>query len=186
MPKIIDEENIYKTVIDMLVSHGYEGARTKEIAKIAGVNEATLFRKYGSKAQLFEKAINRQFSKAPLRDLTYTGDLADDLVSIVQAYLQTNALYGEIIPTLLAALPRHPELKNAFSVVWENIQNLVGIIQQYQQEGELDGESPFSSLNALIGPLMTEQMFRRADLGIPISDLIPAQYVASFLAGRRV
>ena len=32
MPKVIDEKKIFKTVIEMLVSHGYEGATTKEIA----------------------------------------------------------------------------------------------------------------------------------------------------------
>ena len=55
MPKVIDENNIFKTVIDMFISRGYEGAITKEIAEVAGVNEATLFRKYGSKAKLFER-----------------------------------------------------------------------------------------------------------------------------------
>ena len=79
MPKVIDEASIFRTVVDKLVSHGYEGATTKEIAEIAGVNEATLFRKYGSKAELFEKAVNHQLSGTPLNKLVYTGEIEVDL-----------------------------------------------------------------------------------------------------------
>ena len=50
MPKQIDEQKIYQTVIEMLIEYGYDGATTKEIATAASVNEATLFRKYGNKA----------------------------------------------------------------------------------------------------------------------------------------
>mgnify|MGYP002641241900 CR=1 FL=1 len=186
MPKIIDEEKIFVTVIKILVSHGYEGATTKEIAEVAGVNEATLFRKYGSKAELFEKAINRQFSDTPLNVLVCTNNLENDLLTIVKAYMETNALHGEVIPALLAALPRHPELKGAFNVAWGNIQIMVRIIQQHQAEGQLREESPFACLNTLVGPLMTDQMFRRANLDFPIPDISPEKYVEAFLHGRKL
>ena len=57
MPKVIDETKIFSAALDILISHGYEGATTQKIADVAGVNEVTLFRKYGSKAGLFEKVI---------------------------------------------------------------------------------------------------------------------------------
>jgi len=185
MPKIIDEPNIFRTVVNELVSHGYDGATTKEIAKIAGVNEATIFRKYGSKADLFEKAINNQLSDTPLNWLVYTGDLEADLLVIVEAYKETNEMYGEIIPTLLAELPRYPELKGAFNTAWENIQIIVEIIQEYQAQGVLKPESPLTALNALIGPMMTSQMIRRADLGLPVPDLEASAYVDAFVHGRK-
>ena len=185
MPKQIDEQKIFQTVVDMLIEHGYEGATTKEIAVAAGVNEATLFRKYASKAELFERAINEQFSNAPLREVEYTGELENDLLEIVKSYLETNALYGEIIPALLAALPRHPELKGAFSVVWGNIQIMARIIEKYQAEGQLREESPFACLNILIGPLMMNQMFLRAELGVAAETISPEEHVAAFLQGRQ-
>jgi len=185
MPKVIDETMIFRTVLDKLVAHGYEGATTKEIAEIAGVNEATLFRKYGSKADLFEKAINHQLSDTPLNRLAFTGDLEADLISIVEAYLETNQIYGEVIPTLLAELPRRPELKGAFDTAWGNIQIIVKIIQEYQLFGLLKPEAPITSLNALIGPLMTSQMVRRADLGLPVPDVSAQAYVNAFLHGRK-
>jgi len=185
MPKVIDESKIFKTVIEMLVSRGYEGATTKEIAEIAGVNEATLFRKYGSKAELFENAINHQLSDTPLNRLVYTGDLEADLHEITAAYKETNRQHGEIIPTILTELPRHPELKGALNILWANIQSVAIIIQKYQSGGVLKKESPITSLNALIGPLMTSQMFLRANLDFPLLDTDPAEHVKDFLQGRK-
>ncbi len=142
MPKIIDEDSVFRTVIDRWVSHGYEGATTKEIAEPAGVNEVTLFRKYGSKAELFEKAIHHQLADTPLNKLLYTGELEADLIAIVEAYLKTNELYGEIIPTILAEAPRHPELKGAFQTPWKNIQVVAKILQKYQAQGLLKRRIP--------------------------------------------
>jgi AcrR family transcriptional regulator len=185
MPKVIDEASVFRTVVDMLVLHGYEGATTKEIARVSRVNEATLFRKYGSKAVLFEKAINYQLSDTPLSSLVSTGDLETDLLSILEAYMETNEMFGEIIPTLMAELPRHPELKGAFSTAWGNIQTIIKIIREYQVQGILKQEAPLTSLTALIGPVMTSQMFRRANLGLPIPEIDANAHVESFLRGRK-
>ena len=185
MPKVIDEVSIFKTVIDRLVSHGYEGATTKEIAQVAGVNEATLFRKYGSKAELVEKAVNQQLSNTPLNGLVFTGELEADLLAIVEAYMETNRMFGEIIPTLLVELPRHLELKGAFKSAGDNIQGIVKIMQSYQTRGLLKPESPLASLNTLIGPLMTSQMIRRANLGLPVPGIDTREYVNAFLHGRK-
>jgi AcrR family transcriptional regulator len=184
MPKVIDENKIFETVIDMLVSRGYDGATTKEIAEIADVNEATLFRKYSSKAKLFEKAIEHQLSNTPLTTLVYTGDLEADLYAIVEAYMETNRNHGEIIPTILAELPRHPELKGAFSILWENTQVAAKILQAYQSNGKLKEEPVVASLNGLLGPLMTSQMFGRTDLELPVLEINPQEQVNFYLRGR--
>ncbi len=42
---------------------GYAGASTREIAERAGVSEALLFRHFGTKAQLFQKAILEPFNE---------------------------------------------------------------------------------------------------------------------------
>lgn len=185
MPKIIDEAKIFSIVIDLLVSHGYEGTTTKDIAATAGVNEVTLFRKYGSKAGLFGKAINHQLADTPLNKLVYTGELEADLINIVKAYMETNEMYGEIIPTLLTESPHHPELRGAFKTPWENIQLILRIIQKYQAQGLLKEESSLSCLNALIGPLMTGQMMRRANLGLPVPKMDAREHVNAFLHGRK-
>ena len=186
MPKVIDESKIFSAALDILVSHGYEGATTQKIASIAGVNEVTLFRKYGSKAGLFEKVITHQLSDTPLNILTYTGDLETDLLAIVEAYIETNELHGNIIPLLLIEMPRYPDLQGSFNTPWKNLQGIIKIIQKYQKQGKLKEESPFACLTALIGPILVSQMLRHTNLDLPIPEMDSQAHVGSFLNGRKL
>jgi len=186
MPKIIDETKIFNAAMNILMSLGYDGATTKEIADIAGVNEVTLFRKYGSKAGLFEKAIEHRLTDAPLTNVTYTGNLETDLLAIVEAYVQTNEAYGDIIPIILLELPRNPDLQKSIDTPWKNLQGIFNIIQEYQKLGLLKNESPFGTVSALMGPIMINQMFRHAYLDFPDSAIDPQVHVDAFLNGRRL
>jgi AcrR family transcriptional regulator len=186
MPKVIDESKIFSAALEILVSHGYEGATTQKIAATAGVNEATLFRKYGNKAGLFEKVVEHQLSDTPLNRLVYTGDLEADLLAIVEAYMETNETYGEIIPILLIELSRNPDLGGSFQTPLKNIQMIIDIVQKYQKQGQLPNEAPLASLSALIGPIMVAQMFRRANLNLLAPSIDPQAHVDAFLHGRKV
>jgi len=185
MPKFIDETKIFSAALDILVSHGYEGATTQKIADIAGVNEVTLFRKYGSKAGLFEKVIEHQLADTPLNKLVYTGKLEADLLSIVEAYVETNETHGNIIPLLLIEMPRYPDLQGAFHTPWKNIQLIIKIIQKYQEQGQLKNESPLACLTALIGPILVSQMIHQANLNLPVPAIDAHAHVDAFLRGRQ-
>ncbi len=184
MPKVINEENVFTAVIDILVAQGYKNATTKEIAAAAGIHEATLFRKYGNKAGLIEQAIEARLSDTPLNRLNYTGDLRADLRAIVQAYIETNQTYGSVIPALLFEIPRHPELKDALSRPLANIQGIANIIQQYQVQGLLRSKSPLMTVGVLIGPIMVQQMLQRAVGNLPDLIMDLDEYVDAFLHGR--
>ncbi len=142
MPKVLDETKIFKAALETLVSHGYEGATTKKIVDMAQVNEVTLFRRFGSKAGLFEKVIEHRLSDTPLHGLVYTGDLEADLLAIVEAYAETSEIYGDIIPIILVELPCHPDLQKSFNTPWKNIQAIVRIIDEYQKRGRIRIEFP--------------------------------------------
>jgi AcrR family transcriptional regulator len=184
MPKVIDEANVFKTVIDQLVSRGYHGATTKEIARFTGINEATLFRKYGNKLGLIKRAFHHQFSTAPLSKVTYTGDLQADLYAILEAYVATNEVFGEIMPIIFLEIPRHPELRDVLQTPLENIQSLVDIIARYQSEGRLKNEPPLLSVNVLLAPILFNQMFHRANIDMPVPTIDLHEYIKTFLNGR--
>jgi AcrR family transcriptional regulator len=186
MPKVIDETKIFSAALDILVSHGYEGATTQKIADIAGVNEVTLFRKYGSKAGLFEKVIEHQLADTPLNNLVYTGNLNSDLLAIVEAYIETNETHGNIIPLLLIEMPRYPDLQGSFNTPWKNIQVIINIIQKYQNQGQLKNESPLACLTALIGPILVSQMLLHANLNLPVPAIDSQAHVEAFLQGRKL
>jgi AcrR family transcriptional regulator len=184
MPKAIDENRVFEVAAALFVSHGYAGTKTKEIAEAAGVNEATLFRRYGSKAALLGKAIYHQWRDVPLAGLSASDDLEADLLSIVEAYLETNRLRGAIIPALLAELARSAELRGAFDSALANVGRLVSILVHHQTAGRLRTEEPMTMLMALIGPLLVHEMFRRTGIGAAASTIDTRAYVRAFLEGR--
>jgi AcrR family transcriptional regulator len=93
MPKIIKNQQIYQTTIDVILTGGDAGATTKCIAHSAGVSEVRLFRKYGRKSQLVAAAIDQQFF--PLREMNmlHTGDVRADLLRILEIYERSSANY---------------------------------------------------------------------------------------------
>jgi AcrR family transcriptional regulator len=184
MPKIVDESRIFKVAIDQLMARGYDGATTRDISAVAGVNEVTLFRRYGSKAGLIEQAIASRLADTPLNRLSYTGDLEADLVSIVRAYLLTNEAHGDIVPVILIEVSRHTDLRSSMGVPWRNLEGTIGIIRRYQEQGRLELESPLTTISSLFGPVMIGQMLRRANLGLEAPVVDPEAHVESFLRGR--
>ncbi|RIX46527.1 TetR/AcrR family transcriptional regulator [Paenibacillus nanensis] len=75
--------------IDLMAEKGYKGVSTKEIASTAGVSEMTLFRNFGSKFNLLEKAVDRyhysiEFTKIFGEQVTW--DLRADLLMISRMY----------------------------------------------------------------------------------------------------
>jgi AcrR family transcriptional regulator len=184
MPKVVDETRIFTAAIDQLMARGYEGATTRDISAAAGVNEVTLFRRYGSKAGLIEQAVASRLADTPLNRLAYTGDLEADLVSVVRAYLLTNEAHGDIVPVILIEVSRHPDLRSSMGVPWRNLHGVIGIIQRYQEQGRLKVESPLTAVSSLLGPVMIIQMLRRASLELEAPIVHPEAHVEAFLRGR--
>jgi len=182
MPKKINEQQLFETVLKFWVERGYAGATTKQIATRAGVNEATLFRRYGGKAELVVAAIRASLRAVPLRDLRATDNVEGVLIRIVEAYLETYRQVGAVFPLLLVEVTRHPELRPAVDVAQENIGFLIRIIEHHQDRGALQKESPFSTLSAFIGPLFVVGLFTKVQ-GVTVPIDVEA-HVRAFLGGR--
>lgn len=82
-------DKIMLAAIELMAEKGYHGTTTKEIAALAGVNEVTLFRHFGSKQKLLEAAFDRfhygeEMTKLFRERLTW--DLKEDLLLISRTY----------------------------------------------------------------------------------------------------
>lgn len=185
MPRYINEENLFLAVVQTIGQMGIEKATTKQIAKAAQVNEVTLFRKYGTKLGLIQAAFEHIMKSSPLQGLKYSGALEADLLGIVKAYQEMSAMYGEVIPLLLAEVPRNPELRGLLDPFLRVMQSISKIVLRYQQEGMLIREPGFSAVSVLLGPIMVSRMLQRTNPGIPVVELEPQGYVRAFLAGRK-
>jgi AcrR family transcriptional regulator len=186
MPKIVDESTIYRAAIQVFVSRGYEGATTREIAALAEVNEATLFRRYGTKSSLYAKAIDHRLSDTPLNHLTYSGDLESDITAIVEAYVETYQIHGDVVAILIQEVPRHSDLRSASEVLLRNLQPALGLFRRYQAEGKLNPEAPLAALISLIGSVMLLLTLRRSGLGLGIPELDAPTYAKAYLNGRAI
>lgn len=54
---MLTENKILKASLRLFSMHGYSEVTTKKIAREAGLNEVTIFRKFGSKSNLFQQVI---------------------------------------------------------------------------------------------------------------------------------
>ena len=185
MPKKIDDQKLFSDVVRAVVRLGFAKATTKQLAEAARVNEVTLFRKYGNKANLIRTAFQNILVSSSLNELSYTGELEADLVEIVSSYKQTSSLYGEIIPMLITEVPRDPELKELMEPFLSVFRSILTIIQRYQQAGQLNKEPGPTAVSALLGPIIVGKMLQRTGAGFATIEIEPEAYVTAFLEGRR-
>lgn len=76
---------ILDAALRLFHEHGYKGTTTRAIAELAGVNEVTLFRNFGSKRGIFIAVITREVDvteEIESFDLEPTGDLVEDLTKV--------------------------------------------------------------------------------------------------------
>ncbi len=186
MPKVIDEAQLFRDVMQMVIQHGYAGATTKMLAKAAGIGEVTLFRKYGNKAQLVQKAMVSLAEEYDFEgSVRYTGDLQADLLRVVEAYQTSSAQDGRFFYTILIESERHPDL----AVALDSLRGRLGVVGQllmrYQMEGSLKPMHPVHMLATLIGPIIALNMLSTAMKGMPIPTLDLTQHIENFIDGYR-
>lgn len=185
MPRQIDAERLFETTVTVFAERGYQAATTQEIARRSGVNEVTLFRRYGGKAALINTALTRTLAQSSFARLEITDDLEADLTALVRAYADTVQQYGGAVLTLLTEVPRHPELRDAMTALLPNLHNAAEVIVAHQARGHLTPGDPMRTLSTLVAPLMTFGLFDRAGAAGIAPEHDPAAIVTAFLDGHR-
>ena len=185
MPRHIDVDSLFEATVAVFAEHGYRATTTREIAKRAGINEATLFRRYGGKAALINAALTHALAGSPFARLAVTDDVTADLVALVRAYAETSQTYGGAVMTLLAEVPRHPELREAMAALMPNLLNAARVIAAHQESGQLTPGAPMQKLATLIAPLMVFRLWAQTGTAPIVSEFDPRVLVTGFLDGHR-
>lgn len=187
MPKIVNDETVYRAAMQVVIERGYAGATTKQIAEAAGISEVTLFRKYGNKAELVRQAILDRAAQIDLNSAAaYSGDVAADLLRVVETYQGTAERDGRFFYAVLSDISRTAELAEMMDTPVSMMSQVAALLVRYQQEGVLQQEPPFQAVAALLGPLMVTNMIRGQLEGIDLPPIDLPQHVARFLYGHRV
>lgn len=185
MPKRIPDEQLLHAAVRVVVQRGFQGATTKQIAAEAGVNEVTLFRRFGSKAELLREAVRREAEAFTTNRVTPTGDLRADLESVVAGYQDLMSRLGPLVPVVLSEAARGPELKEVIAEPAKMLMSVAVLLGHYQRLGALKPEPPLAAVSSLLGPILVTAMASHAS-GMPaLGTLDPAEYIDRYLEGRQ-
>jgi AcrR family transcriptional regulator len=176
---------ILDAVVACIIGYGFKGLTTRRIAEMAGVNEVTIFRRFGSKNALINAAFERDAGAMHRRLPAYSGDLEADLVQFVSSFLELGKGRISLLPVILTELPHNPELQAAIGNQQRVMGEVMTLLLRYQTEGKLRPEPPAITFAALIGPLIFALL--SSGLSMPMLDqLEPKAYVRCFLEGRGI
>ncbi|MDZ8025910.1 MAG: TetR/AcrR family transcriptional regulator [Nostoc sp. SerVER01] len=147
---------------------GVQGATTREIARVAGVNEVTLFRHFTSKEQLLGAVIENVFAlqiEALAHPQAWTQDLKIDLKQYAQLYNTMLEAHEDLIRTFIGEAKRHPEA--ARQVIEEAAkplrEKLIAYLQSGQRRGMVKADvDPFPAVDMFTGMLLAGMLCRTA------------------------
>ncbi len=185
MPKIIADEAVYAAVVGVVAERGYTGATTAHMAAAADMSEVTLFRRYGSKEELIQRAVAALPAWNELRSAsTYTGDIRADLSRVVTTYRTAAVRNSRLLLVIFSEIERVPNLVHALEAPFGVFSRIGDLLGRYQDEGVLRPEAPMSGITALFGPLVFSTLLRSAFGAHRVPDIDPEGHVDRFLQGR--
>lgn len=138
-------ERILAAAREVIARKGKRGATTREIADVAAVNEATLFRHFGSKAALILAVAQRFCGAVELRDVVaeLVGPVQSDLLAIGRVMLERMESQKDLIRWSLVEAEYDKDLFS--STTWRPQLALheivVGVMERYVATGVLRGNA---------------------------------------------
>ncbi|MEH2238992.1 TetR/AcrR family transcriptional regulator [Nostoc sp.] len=152
----------------VFASLGVQGATTREIARVAGVNEVTLFRHFASKEQLLGAVIKNASAlqtEALAHPEAWTQDLKIDLRHYAHLYNTMLEAQEDLIRTFIGEAKRHPEA--AKQVIQEAAkplgEKLIAYLQSSQKRGTVIADlDPFPAVDMFTGMLLAGMLCRSA------------------------
>jgi AcrR family transcriptional regulator len=138
-----------------LAENGYAGLSLERVARRAGVNKTSLYRRWGSREQLvLEAMLERAGEHVSLPD---TGSLRDDLLALASAGAATaSAAAGNAVVRAVAAAGPHDEaLAAANARFWsERLEMDAEIVRRAVARGEApEGIDAKAVIEAVLGPV---------------------------------
>lgn len=175
-------EAVLAATLDLLSQRGYEAMTTKDIAAQAGVNEVSLFRRWGTKAAIVAEALQDYCAReTPTPD---TGTLGTDLLELLRGIImRIQTPLGKVIDQIVVSHNAQPELEEVRHVYWrDRFSRAETLIQRAKDRGEIPQEVDAHFLVEIaIGPILV----RANATDQPMDDQFPERIVAFLLSGIR-
>lgn len=134
---------IFAATRQLIAKKGRRGTTTREIAELAGVNEATLFRHFGNKDALIEACIVHYCPANVLVELVPSlgGDVEQDLRKIARLMVDEMESLRDLI---LATFAEEDQWAAAGDAAWRAPSMILETLKQFMarrvESGELEGD----------------------------------------------
>lgn len=150
---------ILDTTLKLLAERGYQRLTLGEIAAVAGVGKATIYRRWPSKAPL----VIESFSQLPVLVPPNTGSVLEDLTLLMRDFvhiLGTTPL-ARVLPILAAECLHDPELsKLLVPMNQERRSALLDVLRRATRRSELPPDLDLeAAADLVVGPIMTRVCF---------------------------
>jgi AcrR family transcriptional regulator len=170
---------VLTATVDVLCESGFDALSVREIAERAGVHESSIYRRWGTKADLVSDALaSRMGLEVPTPD---TGSLREDLLALLRAlaaFIGTPLGENVVRMALRRDLPDSDAARDRF---WtDRFTRGSVILDRAEARGELrPGIDRFLTLETLVGPLYLRLLLTRE----PLNEAIIENVVDLILTG---
>lgn len=173
MQKEQSDARILDAAITLVGEYGYKGTTTRRIAERAGVNEITIFRKFGSKQGLFENAVvyiqNLIMNEMQKARIESTGNFSRDLTSLVMSLMHILTEKRETVIAVMFEAKREPF---AMDVGRSMISFIIGLIA-----GLIDRSPEYRKMSKSAVDFMASAVLSFAFTRIVVRErLLPEEY----------
>ncbi|MFF0427154.1 TetR/AcrR family transcriptional regulator [Streptomyces sp. NPDC004520] len=155
------ETELYDAVLCLLREGGYDTVTMEGVAARTKCGKATLYRQWGTKAQLVTAALARR--RCVVFAGIDTGTLAGDLREAARVAASRRERDAELMEAVAQAYIQHPDLRAALreTVIAPEVAALEAVVARAVERGEIDADNPAIGFVApcFMGVLRVERLF---------------------------
>lgn len=175
------DKAIVRAALELMAEYGIAELRMDAVAERAGIGKAAIYRRFRSKDEMVAAVVSEMVSEIVIPD---TGSTAHDLRELMDeaCALYRDTLAGPLMPALVEAMQRDPELRDAIreGLLPARRMALAEVLRRGVERGDLDPDLDLDlALDLLGGPLF----YRLLITGGPLDDRLAAGVVDLILRG---
>jgi AcrR family transcriptional regulator len=192
IPGSDSRDRILEAAARVYAQYGFRGATTRLIAQEASVNEVTLFRLFGSKAQLFDELLHKQLHASNVPVLPKEpGDPEVELIEWCAVLLAQMRASRSFLRKMIGETEERPEAARS-ACIGPHVaaESLERYVTRLRARGLADPDADMRTaismfMSALFGDVMVRDAMDEHFFPEPVEDA-PARYVMAFLRAAGV
>ena len=177
----IADTAIREAAVELFAERGFEGVSIEDVAALAGVSRATIYRRYPSKVDLIVEAAGcLATNEIAFPD---TGNLSDDLRGLAHSLINgfRNSPAGRVMPVMTFERRRYPELDDRYKkFLADRKARTRALLRRAVERGELPSDTDVGVMSSmLVGPIFHRLMITQE----PLNDAFVDALVDALLRG---